>query len=69
MIELGRTVWLKPYVLIDYYGRAVDKPIPGKVVYINEPHRYFTVEFKFPGGGDYRESFKFDEIEGARNGR
>jgi hypothetical protein len=65
MIELGMTVWLKPFVLVDYLGRTIDKPIPGTVVYINEPHSFFTVEFKFPSGGHYRESFKFDEIEGA----
>ena len=63
MIELGKTVWLKPFELIDRFGRTVDKPLPGKVVYINEPHRFFTVEFTLPNGGRYRESFKFDEIE------
>ena len=63
MIGIGRTVWLKPYGLIDYHGKSVSKPIPGKVVYINDQHKYFTVEFNFPGGGKYRESFKFDEIE------
>ncbi len=67
MIELGTTVWLKPFVLVDYFGRTDNKPIPGKVVYINEPHRFFSVEFKFPGGGKYRESYKFDEIEGKKH--
>ena len=54
MIELGKTVWLKPFVMVDYLGRAIDKPIPGTVVYVNEPHSYFTVEFKFPSGGHYK---------------
>ena len=64
MIEIGRTVWLRPFELIDFHGRTIDEPLPGKVVYINEPHKFFTVEFKFPSGGHYRESFKFSEIEG-----
>lgn len=63
MIELGTVLMLTPFVNVDYVGRAISKPVPGKVVYINEPHRFFTVEFKFPGGSHYRESFKFDEIE------
>ena len=64
MIELGMSLKLTPFIMIDIFGRAVNKPIPCKVVYINEPHKYFTVEFKFPSGGHYKESFKFDEIEG-----
>jgi hypothetical protein len=50
--------------MVDFFGRAINRPIPCKVVYINEPHSFFTVEFNFPSGGHYRESFKFSEIEG-----
>lgn len=64
MIEMGTSLKLTPFIMIDIFGRAVNKPIPCKVVYINEPHKYFTVEFKFPSGGHYKESFKFSEIEG-----
>lgn len=65
MIELGMVFMLTPFVNVDYVGRAISKPVPSKVVYINEPHRFFTVEFKFPSGCHYRESFKFDEVEGG----
>lgn len=37
-------------------GCPVD--VTGKVVYINEPHRYFTVEY-IVWGNTLRESFKF----------
>lgn len=65
MIELGMIFNLIPSMQLDRLGRSVTKPIPGTVVYINEPHRFFTVEFKFPSGCHYRESFKFDEVEGG----
>lgn len=59
MIKIGDVLQLTPVVCIDKNGRATQK-IPGKVVYINEEHRYFTAEFNFPEtGGRFRESFKF----------
>ena len=64
MINIGQTLKLTPFIMVDYFGRAINRPIPCKVVYINEPHKFFTVEFRFPSGGHYRESFKFSEIEG-----
>lgn len=56
--QIGDTVYLVPYVNLDKKGQTDDKPIPGKVVYINRPHRFFTAEFSYPSGS-IRESFKF----------
>lgn len=58
--HLGEIMKLKPEVLCDKTGHATVKAIPGKVVYINEKHRFFTAEFIFPAtNGRFRESFKF----------
>ena len=65
-IKNGETLMLLPFVLCDSAGRQRFDPVPGTVVYINEPHRYFTAEFKVPSGGHFRESFKFDEVEGEK---
>jgi hypothetical protein len=42
-------------------GRIIkgDTTWPCRVVYINRKHRYYTVEFDFPGGM-VRESFKLE---------
>ena len=34
--------------------------LTGHIVYINEPHRYYTVEFQV-SGYQLRESFRFEE--------
>ena len=59
MLEVGVNLKLIPTAAVDYYGRTLAKPLPCKVVYINHKHRFYTVEFTFPDGGKYRESFKF----------
>ena len=42
-----------------HYGQERDyKSFTGTVVYINEPHRYFTVKWT-EGGGTFLESFRF----------
>lgn len=59
MIKIGDVLQLTPIVCVDKNNR-VTKKMPGRVVYINLEHRYFTAEFVFPEtGGRFRESFKF----------
>ena len=58
-LRIGAKLPLKPFVLLDSNGHSTVKPITGTLVYINEPHRFFTAEFVFPNGGSFRESFKF----------
>lgn len=58
-IKIGETVMLKPNVDCSRTCYSVDDPKPATIVYINLPHRFFTAEFHFPGGGHFRESFKF----------
>lgn len=60
MLEIGAELRLIPFVSVDYYGRAMPNPVPCKVVYINEQHKFYTVEFRFPNGYRCRESFKFE---------
>lgn len=50
-----------PHVYVDKNGmKLLEEDCPCKVVYINRKHRFFTVEFQFPGGA-VRESFKYTE--------
>ena len=58
-IKLGTVLMLKPTVVLDKLGKVQRDAIPGKIVYINWQHRFFTAEFYFNGGGHFRESFKF----------
>ena len=58
---IGQELRMIPNVYVDKNGYLLlEKDYPCKVVYINRAHRYFTVEFEFPGG-KIRESFKFTE--------
>ena len=57
-IAVGEKLKLKPSICLDKTGRTEQRAIEGTIVYVNFPHRYFTAEFKFPGGS-IRESFKF----------
>ena len=59
-IRIGTELRLVPY--INTYDRqpGLQKALPCKVVYINRPHRFFTVEFKFKFGS-FREAYKFYE--------
>lgn len=52
-IRIGTELLLTPNT-----GDPQQKAVPGAVVYINKPHRYFMAEFKTPFG-IIRESFKF----------
>ena len=59
MLEVGTQFKLIPFVSVDYLGRDLKKPMPCTVIYVNEQHRFYTVEFTFPNGDKYKESFKF----------
>lgn len=58
MIRVGDTIFEHPFVHVDYYGRKIYQPVPGKIVWIHPRKRYYVVEFKWPGGGSYREAFR-----------
>lgn len=58
-LRIGAVVKLKPNYQCDKLGHSLREKIPGKIVYINYAHRFFTAEFYFSGGGHFRESFKF----------
>ena len=62
MLELGAKLNLTPTAAVDFYGKTLTKPLPCKVIYINQRHGFFTVEFAFPNGNKYKESFKLEEI-------
>ncbi len=59
-IRIGTEMELVPFINTYKVDGRPGKKLPCKVVYINRPHRYFTVEFKFTNGG-FRESYKFYE--------
>lgn len=60
-LYVGKKMRMVPDVHIDRLGRRLmEDDMPCKVVYINRKHRFFTVEFKFPGGS-FRESYKYTE--------
>lgn len=64
-IETGTKLRLRPFALLEGCLRETKETIfPCTVVYINKPHRYFIVEFSFPGG-KFRESYKLDDVEGG----
>lgn len=56
--KIGDIVKVHPYVSLDKNGQTETEPIPGEIIYVNRPHRYFTARFIFPRGG-FNESFKF----------
>ena len=61
MVELGQEVQFKPMEGIRFPGCSeVEEVVVGEVVYINEPHRWFSVVY-----GDerpLRTSFNFCDI-------
>ena len=62
-IKLGERVAFKPSAFTffkDDAGERQIKTVSGTIVYINLPHRYFTVEYPLGNRGKLlRESFKF----------
>ena len=62
MIKVGQKVEFNPFEGMRAYGAtAIDVDVTGKVIYINEPHNWFEVEYKSLEGKQ-KTSFKFDEI-------
>ena len=58
---IGQKLRMIPNAHVDKLGYLLmEKDYPCKVVYVHNEHRYFTVEFEFPGG-KIRESYKFAE--------
>lgn len=56
---VGQELRMKPNVHVDHLGHlSLEKDYPCKVISVNEKHRYFRVEFDFPGG-KIRESYKY----------
>lgn len=49
---------LNDYADVKIDGKAKKRRITGTIVYINRPHRFFTVQAELPGG-IRRECFKF----------
>lgn len=46
MIKEGQSVKCKPYIGMRLFDAgAVDEIVEGIVVYVNAPHRWFTVEY------------------------
>lgn len=61
----GQDVQMVPHFLIPTNGHAefFPEPIHGKIVYVNNPHRFCVVQYDF----GVKEAFKFDQLEkGAR---
>jgi hypothetical protein len=56
--QIGQVISLIPVICVDKKGEITRKALPGKIVYINDEHNYFTAEFTFKRGS-FRESFKF----------
>ncbi len=63
MIEMGQAVRFKPFEDTKGFGSRdnTQEPVTGKVVYINEPHKWFTAEYNC-NGVKLRKSFKFWDI-------
>lgn len=60
MIKLGQKVYFDPFT--DLRGFSSDlnrgKKVTGEVVYINKPHKWFSVAFR----GNQRISFMFSQL-------
>lgn len=63
MVEVGQKVQFDPFEPIRGFASEDNrgKPVTGTVVYINEPHQWFSVEYMC-GTVKQRTSFKFCEI-------
>lgn len=60
---LGKRATFMPDYSVSNKGTSYDyvRPVTGFVVYVNEEHQYFTVEYGIEGQ-KVRESFKFSDI-------
>lgn len=59
-LRIGAKLRIAPSTFYDPHGAMLPggNSISGTVVYINERHRYFTLEYQFMFG-KFRESFKY----------
>ena len=62
-IEVGAKICKTP-IVFEYLHSDWDEyhnvNMEGTIVYVNFPHKYFTVEYEFKNGMKFRESFKMD---------
>lgn len=59
-IVIGNCVKFDPHAHMKFYGRCMSsKIVTGVITYINEPHRWFRVEY---GNPVQRIAFKFDDV-------
>ena len=63
MIKLGQTVAFNQFHYA-YGGGNPEDDVVGTVIYVNEPHRYFTAEYE-KGGHMWKLSFNFDDLIGV----
>ncbi len=63
MVEVGQKVKFDPFITVQGFGSEDNKgkKVDGTVVYVNVPHKWFSVEYNC-GGVKQRYSFKFCEI-------
>lgn len=63
MIEVGQKVRFDPFIEIKGFGIQDNqgKTVTGTVVMVNEPHKWFSVEYDC-GGVKMRTSFDFSQI-------
>lgn len=62
-IEVGAKIRKTPAVFLGLHSDIDDEyhdvlNMEGTIVYVNFPHKYFTVEYEFKNGMKFRESFK-----------
>lgn len=56
--KIGERIMAKPYISKDRVGHTICGRVPGTIVYINVPHRFYVAEFDF-NGRKIREAVKF----------
>lgn len=66
MIKIGQKVSFDPWHGINsVLGSRNDGNVEGTVIYVNEPHNYFTVEYEL-GDGKFKTSFNFCDVFGEK---
>ena len=62
-IEVGAKIKKTPMGFLSGYGAHSDlfydvKDMEGTIIDVNRKHRHYTVEYEFPNGMKFRETFK-----------
>lgn len=62
-IEVGAKIHKTPAIFVGLHSDCDDEyhevlNMEGTIVYVNFPHKYFTVEYEFKNGMKFLESFK-----------